>query len=66
MDKTDEKQTLNKKINFNDKIAIFQNKRQNSSIEFSQTNNNLKKDIKEEKTKEKNNASNISNNSNKN
>ena len=65
MDKTDEKQTLNKKINFNDKIAIFQNKRQNSSIEFSEENNKLKKELREEKTKEKNNVSSILNESNK-
>ena len=65
MDKANEKQNLNKKINFNDKIAFFQNKRQNSSIEFYETNNKLKKDLKEEKTKEKNNASNINNQFNK-
>ena len=65
MDKKDEKQTLNKKINFNDKIAIFQNKRQNSSIEFSEENNKLKKELREEKTKEKNNVSSMLNESNK-
>ena len=65
MDKTNEKQSINKKTNFNDKIAIFQNKRQNSSIEFSETYNKIKKDIKEEKTKEKNKASNINSQTNK-
>ena len=77
MNESNDIKNINNKFSFNNKIAIFQNKKQNSEIIFSQkkkldinnlTKNNENKvniDKKEEKSNQSNNISNIINQINK-